>query len=439
MADATWKKSLIPASFRGVSFLYNSVSNSIGRQTVVKEFPGQDLPRVEDLGRLTRKFTIDMFVIGDNYMAGRDDLMEAFETAGSGELNHPYLGRINVTLVGEVQMTETTSEGGMAKFTATFVQTGTAQLTQHFDVQDPAAGVLGAAERARKAVSNAFNAAFSVANAVASTVQSAVNVVQGVASGLNSIRGKIASALLVVSNAEDAVNSLSSTAASLVQTPATLATTLLSLPATIVADIQQVNNSAAYQASISFYTSEDSLPNEGNVIAGRSQVNALINAIAGFLAQDAVFPSISPIASQQLGLQTANQNALSRLSRAANILACAGAVVTLPFESYNQAQLMLTSMAGLVDDLLTDDLLEDEVYGPLADLRASLANYLSGIANSLPELQKFTPNQTMPALIIAYQLYGDAAFESDILARNAQIRDPSAVQGGQPIQVLFNG
>ena len=434
---AAWRAKLIPASFRGVPFFYDSVGNAFGRKTVVKEFPGQDFPLVEDLGRLSRKFNLEMFVIGPDYFAARDALIDALETKGSGALNHPYRGKITVALVGEASMSETTAQGGIAKFSATFVQTNDGLFT--LNTVDPTSAVTSAIARAQAAVSTAFQAAFSVVNAVSSTVQSAVNVVEGVASGIDSVRGKIASALLVVSNAQQAVADLTSSAAALVNEPSQLAATMIAVPAEVLEDVQNVTNSVAYQAAVAFYSNEDSLPTEGNVIAARTQVDALTNAIAGFILTNDSFTPISAIASQQLTLETNNQNALLRLSKAASIFACGATVPTLTFESYDQAQAMLTSMAGLIDDLLTDDNLEDEAYGPLADLRASLVRYLSTIANSLPELQTYVPIQTLPALVLAYQLYGDSKFESDILARNTQISDPSAVQGGQPIQVLFNG
>lgn len=439
MADPLWKQQLLPASFRGVPFFYSNAGGTFGRKTVVKELPEQDLPIVEDQGRLSRKFTFDMFVLGENYMAARDDMIEALEKAGPGELVHPYLGTIKVTLIGEANMTETTREGGMARFNCTFMQTGIGSLVQHFDPQDQVSAVRSAISRARSAVSAAFQSVFSTVNAVSSSVTSAVNSINDVVSLFSSVRGKIASSLLVVDSAADAISDLSDNAAALVRTPSDLAGTMLDLPTTICEGISKVVDSAAYVDAISFYTNEDSLPNEGSVISARTQVDALTDAIAGFLDIDAIFVPIEAIASQQLTLETTNQNALERLTKASCIFAAADTVLSLDFESYDQAQAMFTSMSGLIDDLMTDDNLEDEVYGPLADLRAQLASYLSNVAKSLPELQTFTPIQTIPALVLAYQLYGDAAFESDILARNTQIIDPTAVRGGQPLRVLFNG
>lgn len=439
MSDPTWKQNLLPASFRGVSFHYKTVRNSLGRNVIKKRLPGVDLPIFEDLGASDRSFPMEIFILGDNYMAARDDLIEAFNAAGSGLLVHPFRGVVTVTLEPGAEMIEDDEQGGIARFSATFTQSGTDLFIQHFDLQDPVSAVIGAIARAQAAVTAAFQAAFSVVNAIESTVNSAIGVVQSVASGIDSVRGQIASALLVVSNAESAVNDLSDSAAALVQTPANLATTMLSVPSTVLADVQNVVNSASYQASISFYTSEDSLPSEGNVIAARSQVSAVTNAIAGFLGFDSLFPPISAIDSEQLTLETNNQNALQRLTKAANIFSCSATIPTLAFESYDQAQDMTTSITGLIDDLITDDNLEDEVYGPLADLRAQLSNYLASVASGLPELQTYTPIQTIPALVLAFQLYGDPSYESDILARNTQIADPSQVPGGQPLQVLFNG
>ena len=63
-----------------------------GRKTVTFEYPQQDIPFVEDLGRRGRRYRMEGVVIGDDYLAQRDTLITALEAAGAATLVHPYLG-----------------------------------------------------------------------------------------------------------------------------------------------------------------------------------------------------------------------------------------------------------------------------------------------------------------------------------------------------------
>jgi len=90
---------LLPASFRGVPFFVEQGDRTAGRRTQVHEYPQRDDPYVEDLGRAKREFSLTVFVVGADYIAAADRLLEACEAAGSGTLSHPWLGNMEVTLL----------------------------------------------------------------------------------------------------------------------------------------------------------------------------------------------------------------------------------------------------------------------------------------------------------------------------------------------------
>jgi prophage DNA circulation protein len=48
-----------------------------------------------------------------------------------------------------------------------------------------------------------------------------------------------------------------------------------------------------------------------------------------------------------------------------------------------------------------------------------------------------TPPETVPALVLAQELYGDATRDAEIINRNA-IRNPAAIVGSEPLSVLSN-
>ena len=119
----TWRDELQPASFRGVPFVVETTGAQFGRRTALHEYPQRDKPYSEDLGRLARKFTITGFVLEPDYFQKRDRLLNAIETAGPGELVHPFLGTMQVTLERS-NLNESTGQGGMATFTLSFIEAG---------------------------------------------------------------------------------------------------------------------------------------------------------------------------------------------------------------------------------------------------------------------------------------------------------------------------
>ena len=132
-----WRANLVPASFRGVGFQVDSTEAPIaGRRVAVHEYPGRDEPFVEDLGRRTKRWTIEAFVVGDNYATVRDRLVEACDMPGAGELVHPYLGSLQVACTA-CSLVERTREGRMARFSLEFVEAGANQYpTSRVNTQD---------------------------------------------------------------------------------------------------------------------------------------------------------------------------------------------------------------------------------------------------------------------------------------------------------------
>ncbi|QXI07428.1 DNA circularization N-terminal domain-containing protein [Pseudomonas tensinigenes] len=113
-----WRDRLLPASFRGVGFWIDQAKTPVGRKGQLHEYPQRDLPYFEDLGQQARIHDVTAFIIGADCLEQRDKLLKALE-AGSGELVHPWLGRLQVK-VGECDMTHTRQDGGLVTFTLKF-------------------------------------------------------------------------------------------------------------------------------------------------------------------------------------------------------------------------------------------------------------------------------------------------------------------------------
>lgn len=118
-----WRDRLLPGSFRGAAFKIDSHKHAGGRRVHLHEYPGKDESYPEDLGRKTREYEVEAYVIGPDYMPARDALRSACEAAGPATLVHPYLGTRRAQCM-DFEITESTSEGGMARFTLKLVDAG---------------------------------------------------------------------------------------------------------------------------------------------------------------------------------------------------------------------------------------------------------------------------------------------------------------------------
>ena len=65
MADRTWRDDLLPASFRGISFLIDQAAVPAGQKGQLHEFPQRDEPYFEQLGKQSQVHKMSAWVIGD--------------------------------------------------------------------------------------------------------------------------------------------------------------------------------------------------------------------------------------------------------------------------------------------------------------------------------------------------------------------------------------
>lgn len=114
----SWRDRLMPASFRGVQFWVDQAKNPVGQKGQLHEYPQRDLPYFEDLGLQAKIHDLTAFIVGLDCLEQRDKLLKALEQ-GSGELVHPWLGRLQVK-VGECDMTHTRQDGGLVTFALKF-------------------------------------------------------------------------------------------------------------------------------------------------------------------------------------------------------------------------------------------------------------------------------------------------------------------------------
>ncbi len=147
--------------FREAPFRVDSYEHESGRRHEVHEYPLRDEALPEDLGRKTRRIRFNAYVIGLDWEAQRDRLLEACEQEGCGLLLHPWLGEFQC-LCGSVRVSESRSGGSyICQFELEFVEDGGFEYPE--SRENPDRGVYSAAEAAFPASAAGFAGSYAVA------------------------------------------------------------------------------------------------------------------------------------------------------------------------------------------------------------------------------------------------------------------------------------
>lgn len=411
----SWGTEFQQAAFRGKPFFILSADSEIGRKSVVYEFATRDTAYSVDLGRKTRRFNFQAVVFG---AAARNTLLDEFEAPGPGYLVHPWWGAINV-VIESVTVREATEEGGIARFDIKAIEVVNTPVGPNSIpdvIQKTGKAAEGLFTSAGKAFSEAAakvkNASPDVRKAIAFTVGSAV-------SEMRRVKGAIGSALNVIDETSAQITTLGNTAASLILTPAALASSVVGLYGSIFGAISTVGSAI------------NRLSGAGRTQPPADVLRMAMLRAAAFGANDAL---IARTTSQRI-IEADAHDAFVTLVRAAVIASAAAVVPTIPYDTLDQALGLSTALNGLIDDL--EGRVDDDTFASLQDVRATTSAFLENASGSLPLLSEYTPIDTTPALVVAYLLYADANRDADIIARN-NIANPLVIPGGTPLQVIID-
>ncbi|SNT29030.1 Mu-like prophage DNA circulation protein [Noviherbaspirillum humi] len=386
-----WRDNLRPASFRGVPFSVDGATLNAGRRLARHEYPQRDIPYMEDMGRKAREYKVEALIVGADYMAGRDRLLAAIEEAGPGQLVHPYYGTLSVVVSGDVQLTETTREGGMVKVTMTFVEAGQQETPQAST--DTRAVLDDQKQASGEAIADSFASDFSVDDVQDFVAQDALDSVgkllklPGVALGnLAMLRANPVSALAAL-------------------LPENLAGSLLN-PAALARGILALVRSA-------------------------SDLTALLGFALPAIASSAVTPSRKA--------QAGNRAALSGLVQQAAAVERVYTLATTEPQTLTEARMLRAEIVSRADAVLLADGISQDAADAIVQLRTDAIKHFSRQTAGVPQLVSITPRAVLPSVVLAHDFYGDAwrdaARDADLVARN-RVRHPGFVAAGAPLQFI---
>lgn len=405
-----WREKLQPGSFRGAPFLIDGANSDFGRRVQVHEYPLRDLPYAEDLGRKAKTFRIDCLVLGPQYMAARDALIEACDAKGPGTLVHPYYGRRRVVVTSS-SVRESTNEGGVARFSIQFAEAG--DKIEPTAAADTAALVQSQTDAAAPILANSFAQRYSteglpqwVADAAEADGSLFLDTVEGLRDSIPGIPDEVSAYNAQLKAVSDAL-------ASLIRDPYNLGASIVDLIFGLATIAQQpLDALGLYKHLFAFGTDAKPIT---TATPARMQQAANRSALHGIIQQTAVIAAAAATAKVPAATTTI------------------GGIVTRGYDSTNTARDVRNTVTDALDDqALTAD---DATYTLLTDLRAAVVTDLDTRAAALPGLVDFTPAQTLPALVIAYRLYADANRAAEIVSRNNLIY-PGFAPGGEALEVL---
>lgn len=369
---------MLRGSFRGIPFHVEEHELQGGRRGVLYEFPDRDRPATEDLGKAAERFSLDAFVIGDDYDLDRDALLRAvFDTKGPGLLVHPYLGERTVQMMDGCSVRERISPSRIAHFRLVCVDAGA-------DGQ-PRAGI------------STFARLFGQAVAVLAVARAAYSIAVAVQHRPSFLLGFLTAGLGNV--AESLIGLPAGTTASLRGTIAGIT----AAPADNFATAAAI--AGAFQGVAEIYAVA---PPIGADLSGGLAALATWSGIA--LPPD---PTITPDRAQE----AVNAQALLDLARGCAVAALAQLYAQLDFTSAEDATAARAQLVALIGDRADAAAVagDDDGYAAWLALAAAATADLTQRAEALPRRATYRVPATRPSLVLAQRLY-QSSDQADSLA-----------------------
>ncbi len=439
-----WRDNLRDASFRGVPFKYRSNSTPIGRRNQLHEYPKRDNPYGEDLGRKARQYTLDAFVLGDDYLVAMKQLIAALDAPGPGRLVHPTLGEMDVIVTSAVVVEDFEREGGLARFSLTFSEAGAitaptvttdtstvAGTAANTSVSAVQSGFYGVGGYSLTSTGSAWDAltlaklAISDVGAILTVIRKVVALIDlgtSLADALTS-RGDAPISAVPALALADTISGVSGTLSSLVKTPSSLASSL-----TVV--VQGFQGTTGGGGTFGLTGAGSSRSSSGVLTAlGGTPFLAIADAMpaAGASSGGSVSFDVLPTNGTSVDQAATNRTALVAVVRQIATIEAVRVATTATYDTATQALAVRDDLASRLDAemLVSSSLLNIS----LRALRAAMVDDIATRAAALPTLITVTVSAMTPALVLAAALYDDPTRAADIVTRNG-ISRPGFVPAG---------
>jgi prophage DNA circulation protein len=412
----TWLDDLLPGSIDGVPFRYRTVGTDFGRRGVIHEYAGRDAPFVRDMGRKAESFSIEAFFLGDNYHVERQRLETVLKSGRDLQFVHPYDGPMTVKLLGRAHRGESDQERAWCTITFTLHESGVA--TPKVFVPTPSQ-IAALADLAIETFNTKTK--FSLLGAIAHVMKAVANAINTAASAINKVNGKIGAALSLIDNIKHAVDDLRASIGTLLNTPTALMSKLTGLVMSVLGLVRTFVPVPPVDP--------EALPEVPDLVEVTMRS---AEELMGFDVEPSV---VATPGTEQPVIEETALRELKLAVQAATVVGASSTVAALELSSATQAADVQQRLARAYDTVLRTPDLDADVHQALTAVKASTFAYLVEQQKRLPVVTTVRHPYSMPALVLAYELYGDASRADEIIARN-RLPHPLFVPGNTEIEVL---
>jgi prophage DNA circulation protein len=403
----SWRDRLTKASFRDVEFLTESHEAKFGRRLVVHEFPGADVPLIEDLGTKSSDLHINAYFIGADYDLARNHFLLLLQKSGAAWLNHPWLGRLEVR-AKDWTLSESNDKCGYCTVAIDFVPAGLVITQAMVDKADQAAAKL-------KTLSDTTQSAFSLSIMSSDALQKFIAKASSKLDGLRNVLSIATLPLTYIQQVTGTIQGIKNDFASLLSAPNSYVITLRSLYDSIL----------SIDGGVIVSGSATVLVDSADIISGSLTDNDRPRVIA-HLTQLATSEAINK------ALLNRTVSATSALELPVNIekdkafhalflISVAGQLALADYLSRESRDFSLNAVIAAIDAILP--VLPDDVFQAAVSARVAVIEALN--AQDLEPTQEREVFDAMPATVLAHRFELD---ESVFNAINA-VRHPLFVHG----------
>jgi prophage DNA circulation protein len=412
----SWRDRLQPASFRGAPFYVDAITGTKARRVAVVKFAGRDGSEQQDLGRESDELDISAFVWGDDYDLQRDELEEALSTPGVAALSLPWRGDLYVRVTRGPITQESKDDGGYAsiRFSVLVVDREVGSLRVRVDTS---AQLKRASADTRARVVEDFAQKADVRGLPARYLERTQGVVRQMQSALARAQRITAGVVSPVRRAAETIDDIAQRSNAVLASPSAFAAATIDAIFSAVSLHDTVTGGVRRAAQVPLVVA--------SAFSKGSEARALDRVLGAFRGLGEPFVTLGESA---LAVRAdAAARAAARLARVGALAAVAEGYATATFDSATFAVVALERALAELDacQLLGPS---DALFEALEQLRGALTEHVLETASRLPEIVRYKLPAPRPALVVAYDLYGDALMDADLIARNV-VRDPLRVSG----------
>ena len=421
MATGEWE-TLHDASFRNVSFYLVDNDGTSGRRAIPRAYPKKEVGWTEDNGAVLTQQQINGKLIGKDYQKQLEALLTALNTAGPGELVHPWFG-IQKVQVGKVSHKLSTEEGGVAYISFEVFEAGERLFPA--PKEDTSQTALSAADSVTEALANGDY--FAALDGLGDMTDTLLDDLQGLVINLPTIPSALTDWVDRAGRFKDLAGIIIAKPGELVRQFSSLASSvrdIVSEPPWSLRVYDQLRSQWAGERAARSATK--SLPANMPVTVS-SPANGVMGS-AGSVPTTTIIPSTA--------MQT-NISDFRQMVIITSVVAQAEAVVTMDFSTSDEATLAGDKLAQQLAEqaVVAVENGQRELWRTLRDLRFAVVNDVRVRGAQLPDIRTLNTTVTTTAALLAWRETGNTENREAIVSRN-RLRDPSFILPSTTIEVI---